>query len=442
MFIVHDTRKVRQDLTRFVFNYNAPQNKTRLLLYEPLPDKKLRVPKFYAATKLQLQVMDTAFIPNPLPTTLSINGVLMETPERPQKTVFNKAVAALRKDFGSTVIMPCGSGKTNAAIAIALEMGVKTAVLCHKNFLMEQWQERLQSFVTGDFTIGFVQQGTCQQGDFVLCSIPSLLSRDYPIDLMEFGLVVIDEVHHIPAKTYTKVLGKLRCKYTLGLTATPKRKDGLEDVIYMLVGQPCYKMKIPLRVDVQVNIVRCNTGEMKEIVYKNGNIGMATMVSTITKNTSRNRLIVKLIGTMIKKRPNSQGLLLSDRVQHLETLHDMIKQEYGDVSAIICGKINTDKREKDDNKVQFRFPITLSTFQMFSEAVDFQGDFIILATPKSNVEQSTGRILRGHSEATPVIIDMYDPVSMFVNMMNKRHGYYNQRGYQVIELLWSDLMLQ
>jgi len=298
------------------------------------------------------------------------------------------------------------------------------------NFLLDQWDERLRTF-TSNVRIGRIQQDTCSDGDFVLISTRSLLSRTYPKESLDFGLVIIDEVHHIAAPFFSKMLGKLRTKYTLGLTATPKRKDGLEEMIYLLVGAPAYQMKIPDNPDVQVNFVRCSTGGMREVKYKNGRIGLATMITRLTQNHGRNQLILRIIGGMLQR--SGQGLLLSDRVDHLRVLHEMIESVHEGKSAIICGKINTDRKDKDE-KIQFRKEITLSTFSMFAEAVDFHGDYIILATPKSNIEQATGRILRGHSSNRPVIIDLFDPFSIFFALMSKRRKFYASRGYEILDL--------
>ena len=126
----------------------------------------------------------------------------------------------------------------------------------------------------------------------------------------------------------------------------------------------------------------------------------------------------------------SQGLLLSDRVAHLQSLHDTLGS---DLSAVVCGKINTDS-QPGDTTIQFRKFLTLSTYSMLAEAVDFTGDFIILATPKSAVEQATGRILRGKNSGTrPVIIDVVDPFSMFIGMARKREKYYQSKGYEITQ---------
>ena len=284
-----DAERARKNLTKYQRDFQDPTHKITLKFFDEDGDGNLFVPRIYAQTELKYPRPTTPDPPK-LPPGLSIKGALMETPNRPQISVFDKTVALLHKQGGASVVLPCGAGKTNTAIAIALAMGVRTLILCHKNFLLEQWRERLMSFVAGNFQIGQIQQNICTSGDFVLGSIQSVMSstRNYPSAMMDFGLVIVDECHHIAAPTFSRVLQSVRFRYSLGLTATPKRKDGLEKIIYYLVGFPSYTLITPPRPDVQVNIVQYHTGSHEEIVYNNGTLGMSRMVTRLTEDPARN----------------------------------------------------------------------------------------------------------------------------------------------------------
>ena len=424
---------IEADLTFELDNYADPKNKRTVTFYER-EGKGIWVPRFYALQKFPGFSIPVVNLPmNP---SLRINGSLLETEKRPQVSVFNACVPSIRDTGGAMVILPCGAGKTNTAIAIALELGLKTAILCHQNFLMNQWRDRLQEFVKGGVKVGRLQQGTAntEGADFVVCSIQSLLSRDYPSECLDFGLVIIDEAHHIAAPSFSRVLRKLNYQYSLGLTATPNRKDKLEEVIYYITGYPCYKLDPPKRPHVQVNMITYSGGTEKIVTYKNGVIGMSTMITTLSKDRRRNKVLLKVIRAM--RMGTRKGLLLSDRVDHLRVLHKELGPE---TSAIICGSVNTDPSPDKKSAPVFNKFITLSTFHQFSEAVDFPGDFIILATPHSRVEQCTGRILRGRNTTTPVIIDMIDPFSVFKYMAIKRGVYYKKCGYEVIHLDYSQI---
>jgi superfamily II DNA or RNA helicase len=427
-------KKIEADLTYKLDNYANPKKKKIVCFFERVPGGIL-VPRFYAQKILPtgpLPIVDLK-----MTTAYRINGHLMETKSRPQQSVFKECLSALEKIGGSTIILPCGSGKTNVAIALAARLGVKTAVLCHQNFLLGQWKERLEEFLIGDtkkqVRIGRLQQSTIdtKDKDFVLCSIPSILSRSYPVESLRFGLVIVDEVHHIAAPTFSRALSKLEYQFSLGLTATPKRKDKLEEVIYYFVGPPCCEIKRQKRKDVQVTTVTYAQGPHKVVNY-GAVIGISKMITYLTIDQRRNAILIKIIENM-EQIPGRKGLLLSGRVAHLQALHETLGPER---SAIISGKINTDPSDEKNGPLVFNKFITLSTFHQFSEAVDFPGDFVILATPRSNVEQCTGRILRGKNKhLRPVIIDVIDPFSVFFHMAKKRRKYYvDTCGYELVDV--------
>jgi superfamily II DNA or RNA helicase len=125
--------------------------------------------------------------------------------------------------FASIACLPCGGGKTVLAIAIAAHFKRRTLIVVHKEFLLRQWQQRIHQFASKS-TVGIVQGKTCQfDCDFVIATFQTLYARDY--DLVNFGLVVLDEAHHVAANTFNNVFYKTKAKRILGLSATPTRKD-------------------------------------------------------------------------------------------------------------------------------------------------------------------------------------------------------------------------
>ena len=184
-------------------------------------------------------------IQSPIPmkqTNLQINGSLYETARRPQQSVFKTAMDYLEQKHGTIITLPCGTGKTNIALAIAAQLRLKTLILCNNIDILTQWKERIQTFLTPTVTVGHIQQDICTlDHDFVVGSIASINSRDYTN--LEFGLVIVDEVHHIAAQTFSRSLRKIKFKYILGLTATIERKDKLEKAIYWLIGSPCTTLR-------------------------------------------------------------------------------------------------------------------------------------------------------------------------------------------------------
>jgi superfamily II DNA or RNA helicase len=352
-------------------------------------------------------------------------GDMQQTAARPQQAVVDATLRQIAAVGGATIIAGCGTGKTMMAIKVACELGVKTCVLVHKNFLIQQWKERIESFCPGA-RVGVVQQDRNEDGDFVVMSMKSVLSRDYA--LPEFGLLIVDEVHHVPSQSFVKTLIKIKACYTLGLTATPKRKDGLEGLIYDTLGPVSYAVKAPPNPGVQVSII----GYRGTIPSTPGS-HMTRVIGFLVKDMERNRLLVRVAQLMKVDRPGGKGILLSDRVAHLEILYRLMPEG---LSQIVCGTLNT----TSEGGVNFNQFLTLSTYGLLSEAVDCDADFIILATPRSDVEQSTGRAIRGRSERVPVIIDVSDMNNDRLRAMCRtRRGFYRSRGYKVIDVQANEL---
>lgn len=440
-----NTKLAEKLLTKTVTDYNDEEH---ILEFFHLREDYILLPRIFAFThfpdtKSQLHEKR---MPTP---GLSITGKLFNSKERPQVFVYNTTLQQLSTSFGATIIMPCGSGKTKTGIAIAIALGLKTAILCHKNFLINQWRENLEEFVSDGVTIGHIQQDTCTSGDFVLCSINSLLTRNYPSEFLEFGLVIVDEAHHIAAPTFHTVLAKIKTKYTIGLTATPRRRDGLEDIIYQFLGMQSVCVIAPKKPEVQVNVIRCSFVQEPKRRYKN-KANLSLIITALTKSKARNQGLIDVVTRIKQVRPGSKGLLLSHRVNHLKTLYSLLP--HAD-TAIICGKINTEISKKKRKKtketktktvikkaaIKFNKFLTLSTFQMFSEAVDFDGDFIILSTPSANPEQPIGRILRGKSGKNPLVVDFVDNIGICLGLAGARKKFFTAKGYTILDLLVEDL---
>jgi superfamily II DNA or RNA helicase len=425
---------------------------------------EMNIPKFFHSDKIpSICTQDvTQIVPMATPA-LQYTGKLYETPERPQQTVFDRAVQTLHnaKTPGCVITLPCGTGKTNIAIAIALHLrsrtenfGSKTAILCHTGFLMRQWQDRLQEFCSSPPKIGIIKQNVCDtlDKDFVICSIQSIASRNYDPECLKFGTLIVDEAHHISAPVFSGALIKMTYHFSIGLTATPKRRDGLQHIIYWHLGACCFNFRRPKNSQIAVKMITYPNGRQVEIRYKNGVIGIPRMINMLISDDVRNNHIIKIVHEIYRRWPNRRGLLLSDRVSHLKMLHRAIGR---DMSSVITGSYNSEvsatqrgrrkhgvtetvsdrKRIRDaeiKESYQFKRFITLSTYHLFSEAVDFTGDFIILATPRSRVEQAIGRVTRGHEgNQTALIIDIVDPYSLFENMKWMRYNLYKKFGYLV-----------
>ena len=171
-------------------------------------------------------------------TTIEFNGSL-----RPEQVPIQKIF--LDQQGGGIISLKCGGGKTVLALSIIATLKTKTIVLVHKDFLMTQWRDRIKQFLP-TAKIGKIQQDTVdvEGKDIVLAMVQSVSVKEYPQEVFEqFGLAVFDECHHLGAEVFFKSMRKVASKYMLGLSATPKRKDGLQWVFESFIGPIVYMTK-------------------------------------------------------------------------------------------------------------------------------------------------------------------------------------------------------
>ena len=263
----------------------------------------------------------------------------------------------------------------------------------------------------------------------VVCMLQTLRSRKYGADVLQgFGTVILDEAHHIAAREFSKIMRLLPCRYVLGLSATPDRNDGLGFVLNWLMGKTAYTAKRVANSDVTVRMIKYTQGFQGEIMYKNGQIGSARMLTTLSKDPKRTVLMVDTLHKVLVDEPDRQVLVLSDRRELLRDLHTQLSALGYETQIMVGG--STTKKKKELN---VRAHVLLSTYPFCAEGFDQPWrDTLVLATPRSNIEQSLGRILRKHADKKqPLVLDFVDPFSIFFGMQRKRHKYYKSLGYSV-----------
>ena len=187
---------------------------------------KLYLPKYYGT--LVYGIPPDVRMPKSIKIDVTFNGELREKQIKPVE----KCLETFSKGFGGGVLhLATGFGKTCLALYLITVLKVKTLIIVHKEFLLNQWRERIKQFVP-DATVGHIQQNKMISDgcDIVLGMLQSIAFKDdYPDSLFRgFGMIIIDEVHHISAEYYSRALFKCSAPYTLGLSATPERPDGLD----------------------------------------------------------------------------------------------------------------------------------------------------------------------------------------------------------------------
>lgn len=231
--------------------------------------------------------------------------------------------------------------------------------------------------------------------------------------LADFGPIV-HNCHHLGSKTFSSIFYKVQTKYHLGLSATPDRKDGLTKVIYWFLGPQIINLKRTSDIP-SVKFLFNNTDGYEEKYNKIGKINVPTMLTDLKLKEGRNKLIVDtLIGLLAQ---NRKILVLTDRREHCQILLDMLPE--GVAGKCVGGMKKVDRDNTNEQR------IILGTYQASGEGFDVaELDTLILATPRSDIEQAIGRILRQKNVNDPVIYDIVDNFSVFKGQYYKRRKFY------------------
>ena len=422
-----ELKEIKDELTAKPYTMddfsNGKEKKFYLYLESP---KKLYVPRFYGLNRFGKPDIDKITDGD----TIDINfkgGLRKE-----QEPVFDVSYKQIVDTGGGIVSLKCGGGKTVLALYILSQLRLKTLVVVHKDFLMTQWYDRIGEFIP-DAKIGKIQQDTIdiEGKDIVLAMVQSLSMKEYPEDTFNsFGLVIFDECHHLGAEVFSKCMSKVQSKYMLGLSSTPNRKDGLRKVFEWYIGDIAYMTKDTKDDGAIVDIIKYYDENPKYSKIENtyqGKPCVPKMINNICNFTHRTELIIRqLLPLYIEGRCI---LVLSDRRNHLLDIENGLKKHDIECGYYVGGMKPQGLRDAQEKNV------ILGTFSMASEGMDIPKlNTMILASPKSDIVQSVGRILRQKKEIrkfAPLIIDIDDEFGSFKNQSKKRLTFYNRCKYDI-----------
>lgn len=373
------------------------------------------VPRFYGT---DVPTQDKR--PAPTKTKIKFTGKLRDATHQ------NEAHAAAIRAGHGVLSLPCGYGKTTVSLAIACTLGYRTMIIVHKQFLADQWRERIKQFCPGA-TIGVVQQNKKEvECDFVIAMLQSLSLKEYSFgDFDSIGTVIVDEAHHICAKVFSQSLFKMCPRHIFGLSATPVRKDGLSKVLHWFMGPTFFAVERQNQGQVEVFSVQyeCPMFMNPPPCTRNGQLSLVNMITELVEHRDRNKMLVNLV------KKASQGtrqlLVLSDRRQHCEFLHQCFPKSSG---LYMGGMKEADLEASSKKKIIF------ATFSQAHEGLDIPTlDTVILATPKSDIQQSIGRVMRETpgKNNNPHIYDIVDHWSILFAMYKKRLRVYKQGGFKI-----------
>lgn len=365
-----------------------------------------------------------------------------------QIDIVNICYEKILQKGGGLLSVGCGRGKTVMAINLAYKLQAKTLVVVHKTFLQDQWVERIKQFT--DAKIGIIRQDIIdvEDKDFVIAMIQSVSMKDYDLKIFDkFKFVIYDEAHHCASKIFSQSLYKTGANYTLALSATPERQDGLKKVMDWFLGPTLYREHRKPNKQVLAKIFKYTTKDKLFVEKKIFRAGQSKphipkMTNNLVEIKERNNHLINIIN-QLRKYPERKILVLSGRREHLKLLKDtvdvFIKREI-DNNNIEVGETKTyyylgGMKEKERKNAELNADILFATYDMAHEGLDIDRlNTVILATPKKNIIQSVGRIMRRilkTGDIKPIIIDWADMLSSFKYQSEKRLNDYNDSKYKI-----------
>jgi superfamily II DNA or RNA helicase len=304
----------------------------------------------------------------------------------------------------------------------------------HKEFLMDQWRERIQEFLP-TAKIGKIQ-GTIidsEGKDIVLGMLQSLSTKEYaPTIFKEFGFTIIDETHHMGAEVFSNALFQIVTPFMLGLSATMERKDGMTKIFKMFLGEVVYSAQRETVDNIVVQMIKykTNDAEFNETILNfKGQANYSSMIKKICEYSARTEFILTVLTHLLAPSDvKRQIMILAHNKSVLTYLHDAIQhRKLASVGYYIGGMSASDLKETETKQV------VIATYAMAEEALDIKSlNTLIMATPKTDVTQAVGRILR-EKHGQPIIVDIVDSHDTFVRQWSKRKKYYSSQNYSIVQ---------
>ena len=363
-------------------------------------EKYLCVPKYYGLEKYGKPYKNKEIIGE----TIDINftGILRDD----QKKVINDVIPKLEMNDGGLLCLRPGFGKTTLSLYIASIFKVKTLVIVHKSFLLNQWKKRAEQFTNAK--IGIIQRNKIDiDGKDIVIGMLQSIAKD---------------------KYFSRALPIIACKKTLSLTATPKRPDKLEKVLYWYFGPILYTVPSEKTNTLVIKTFKYNITHdtFKEYKLYDGTINRPKTINKLTEINKRNQFIIDQMEELLLEE-GRKILVLSDRVNHLTELKKMLDELKITTTSLYIGGMKQTKLDESE-KAQVIF----GTFSMASEALDIPDlNTLVMTTPRKEVEQTIGRILRKAHLIYPIVVDIVDQLPSFSRQGMVRRKFYKNNNYVI-----------
>ena len=347
-----------------------------------------------------------------------------------------------------------GFGKTVIGARVIAEKSCPTLILVHTKKLARQWKERLEQFLQIDevaekrtkknSAIGQLGGGEKELSGIVdIAIMQSMFEKDKSVKqiINQYGLIIVDECHHISAANFSRIISSSDAKYIYGLTATPIRKDGHHPIIFMHCGPIRHKVNAKheaLLREFEHYIIPRFTSTRMPVFKKHDEWHITEVYKHICESNYRNELIVADIVESINAGRNP--LVLTERTSHINQLVQLMVGMDFEV-IVLSGNLKTKERKKSLEKIESlkdgdRFVI-VATGKLIGEGFDeARLDTLFMTMPiawKGTIAQYAGRLHRNYKGKNEVLI--YDYVDVHIpvleRMYHKRLTAYRSVGYSI-----------
>ena len=363
---------------------------------------------------------------------------------------------ALKKYVNGIFILFAGAGKTQIALQCASELKQKTLFLVHTKDLLNQAKERCESNLICKTST--ITEGKCDiSGDIVFATVQTLVNfvdkREISQD--EFGLVVVDECHHLSTsaesvKMFEKCVNYFNARYKLGISATLHRSDGSQNTTKKILGDVIYELKksedktkfigyyenkpiieVPasmFQVPAQIHLVETKYKPNDECFDTSSRIIFSTLISDLANDSDRNKQVLGIINKL-----DSYTIVISERTSQLEYLHKKVPN-----SIYINGKTPKKKREQEIEEFrQGKHKVLFATYSLVAEGLDIPIlENLVIASPVKDerlVIQAIGRCQRPSGDKKIAnVYDLVDDVSILDKFTRKRKSVYKKEGWKIL----------
>jgi superfamily II DNA or RNA helicase len=360
----------------------------------------------------------------------------------------------MHDDYGHQGVLeaPCGSGKTVMLLYLVAELGQPTIILAHTDDLLKQWQDYCRRLL--DYDPGLIQGDTLNLKQITLASVMTLARRDLNDEFLKrWGMVILDEAHHCPAACFQEVMTKFPAYYRFGATATPRREDNLQGLLYAICGPVI--AKVQRRALKQAGLIVDPVVMVQETGFSYPYTNMRQwhpMVRSLIHDRRRN---AQIIANIIADHDsgNHVQLVLSQQIDHLDLLARTLKERRPDITQelLIAGGAKKDRngrvtrnisRTKAERTEAIRAARKGNLRVLFGTKLADEGldiprlDRLHLVFPtraQGKIAQQVGRIQRIHPGKRDVIVrDYVDEPRILRNQWFERRKAYVEMELEIV----------